>query len=181
MDLLIQVCRSDRTGINIKSDEDERAVMVIAIFAHILTLHESHVGAERERPSEPRSGAPATDLRVSDDSVKVGNFGWIIDESQRCRNTWQRIMMDENAKRGRAPRNRFRLRGGRSIVRPKRSHQPGRKRRYACCSSKKVTSCHGFIRKCVELVEMLSDPLGDKSLPSLILHRHPPRPRILYV
>src|ERR1043166_5203475 len=164
MDLLIQICRSDRTGIDVKSDEDERAVMVIAIFAHILTLHESHVGAERDRPSEPRSGAHATDLRVSDDAVKVGNFGWITDESQRCRNTWQRIMMHENAKGRRAPRNRFRHCCGRFIARPKRSRQPRRERRNACCSSEKVTSPHRSLRKRAELVEMLNDPLGNKYL-----------------
>ena len=74
MNLLGQVCRSDRTGVNVQSDKDERTVMMIAIFADILALHESHVGAKRERLSKSGSCASPAYLGVANDTVKVGDL-----------------------------------------------------------------------------------------------------------
>ena len=79
MNLLRQVCRSDRTGVDVQSNEDESTLMMVAVFAHILTLHESHISAKSERLSEPRPCACPTDLSIADDAIKVGNFRWIID------------------------------------------------------------------------------------------------------
>ena len=83
MNLLIQVCRSDRTGINVKSDKHKATVMMCAIFPDVLALHEPHVGAKRQSLSEAGSRAPTANLGVADETVKVGDLGWIADRAQR--------------------------------------------------------------------------------------------------
>ena len=49
VDLLGQYCRSDRTGIQVKSDEGESALMMAAIGTDKLALAEAHVGPVRQR------------------------------------------------------------------------------------------------------------------------------------
>jgi len=74
MNLLRQVCRSDRTGVDVQSDEDEGAVMIVAVFAHVPTSHVSHVRAKIERLSESGSGARPTNLGIADDTIKVSDL-----------------------------------------------------------------------------------------------------------
>jgi hypothetical protein len=49
MDLLEDIGRSYRTGVNVESNEDEAAVMMLAVFADVLALHGSHIGTKGER------------------------------------------------------------------------------------------------------------------------------------
>jgi hypothetical protein len=72
MNLLGQVCRSDRTGVNVQSDENESALMMLVVFAHKLTLHESHVSAKSERLGESGPCARPTDLGIADGAIEVG-------------------------------------------------------------------------------------------------------------
>jgi hypothetical protein len=74
MYLLGQVRRSDRTGVDVKSNKDERAVMVIAVFTDVLTLHESHVCAIRQLLGETGARASASNLCVTDHTVEVGDL-----------------------------------------------------------------------------------------------------------
>ena len=109
MDLLGQVCRSDRTGVNVQSNKDKRTLMMLASLANVLSLHKSHVGAERERLSEAGSRASPTDLGVADDTIKVGDLGWVADLAQRYWSARQREVVDQNAEGCRAAGNRLRL------------------------------------------------------------------------
>jgi hypothetical protein len=69
VNLLDQVCRSDRTGVKVQSNEHERAVMVLPVFAYVLTLHESHVGTKRQRLTETGSCAAPANLGVADETI----------------------------------------------------------------------------------------------------------------
>jgi hypothetical protein len=58
----------------VQADEDEGAVMMVAVFAHVLTSHESHVRAKSERLSESGSRARPTNLGIADDTIKVSDL-----------------------------------------------------------------------------------------------------------
>jgi len=47
MNLLNDIGRSYRTGVDVESDEHEGTMMVVAIFANVFALHGSHVSAIR--------------------------------------------------------------------------------------------------------------------------------------
>src|SRR5260370_42543852 len=49
VDLLSHIGRSNWTGVDVQSDEAKSAMMVAAVLADVFTLHETHVGFERER------------------------------------------------------------------------------------------------------------------------------------
>ena len=74
VDLLGQVCRSDRTGVNVESYEHKRAMVVLAVVTHILALHESHVGPKRKRLIEAGSRTAATNLHIADETIEIRNF-----------------------------------------------------------------------------------------------------------
>jgi hypothetical protein len=118
MNLLWQVRRSDRTGVNVQSNENESTLMMRVAFAHKLTLHESHISAKSERLSESGPCACPTDLGIANDAVEIGYLRWIIDLAQRYRRAGQREVMDKNAEGRRASGNRLRFRRTRLTIRP---------------------------------------------------------------
>ena len=78
VDLLGDIGRSSRTGVDVQSDEHERPVMVFAVLADILALHGAHIGSKRKRagPVMSREGdahpsAAAPDHRIEDQTIEV--------------------------------------------------------------------------------------------------------------
>lgn len=47
MNLLDDVGRSYRTGVDVESDKHEGTIMVFTVFANVFALHGSHVSAKR--------------------------------------------------------------------------------------------------------------------------------------
>ena len=78
VDLLGKVSRSNRTGIQVKSNEGERAHMAAAVRADELALTEAHVRLERQRGGRARggvcSGPAATNMRQTDDPIEVSDL-----------------------------------------------------------------------------------------------------------
>lgn len=83
VNLLAENRRSDRTGIQVKSNEGEGALMVTSISGNKLALAKTHVRLIRQRHRNACSGvgsgpAPAN-MCQSDVSIEVSNLGWIIE------------------------------------------------------------------------------------------------------
>ena len=78
VDLLGDIGRSSRTGVDVQSNEHERPVVVFAVLADILALHGAHIGSKRKRagPVMSREGdahpsAAAPDHRIEDQTIEV--------------------------------------------------------------------------------------------------------------
>jgi hypothetical protein len=80
VDLLGDIGRSNRTGVDVQSDEHERPVVVFAILADIFALHGAHVGSKRKRAGHPgfmpwegdaHPSASAPDHRIEDQTIEV--------------------------------------------------------------------------------------------------------------
>ncbi len=115
VDLFGDVGRSGRTGVEVKSNKGESALMMATVGADELTLTEAHVRPEGERHGAAGHGvcsgpAPA-DVRQTHKPVEVCNLRRVADIGERCCGV-QRVMVDKNAKRlkwRKAPRNRIDL------------------------------------------------------------------------
>lgn len=78
MNLLGDIGRSSRTGVDVQSDEHERSVVVFAVLADIYALHGAHVGSKRKRAGrvlpwegDARPSAAAADHRSEDQTIEV--------------------------------------------------------------------------------------------------------------
>src|SRR5262249_4225170 len=98
MDLLQQIGRSNWTGINVQSDEDKGAVMVAAIRTDVCTLHETDVGSERERHRESCAHPGATNARIPDEAMEIGDRRGLGEIGQRGPWWWEWIMVDQDAR-----------------------------------------------------------------------------------
>ncbi len=149
--------------------------MMLAIFAHVLALHESHIGAKGKSLRETRSRASPTDLGVADESIKVGDLRWIVNLAERRSIARQWKMVDLNAQRHRAAGNGFRFCRRLTLhefgrPQPRSQSQTGG----ACCMLKETASSDSF--NPVELTKMPANPFFDQPLPgpNLSVHRHLP-------
>jgi len=90
----IEIVRVKLTLVNVKSNEHERAVVVLMVFTYVLALHGAHVGAKREQPrlgvvfeSNTASGTKTPNHGVNDQTVKVADLRRItlrsVEDSQR--------------------------------------------------------------------------------------------------
>jgi hypothetical protein len=78
VDLLGDIGRSNRTGVDVHSNEHERPVVVLSVLADILALHGAHVGSKRKRAGRVMSregdaypSAAAPDHRIEDQTIEV--------------------------------------------------------------------------------------------------------------
>src|SRR5579862_772017 len=78
VDLLQQTGRSDRTGVKVHSNENKRAVVMLAIFSYKLALHETHVGLKRQRGAEASAVALTEDMDPADEAVEIGDLRRVI-------------------------------------------------------------------------------------------------------
>ena len=78
VNLLGKVGRSDRTGVQVKSDKSESALVVPSIGADELALAETHVRLEgqlrRGVGESIRSGSATANVCQSDESVEIGDL-----------------------------------------------------------------------------------------------------------
>ena len=79
MNLLEDIGRSYRTGVEVESDKHEGTMMVVAIFSNVFALHGSHVSAKRERSSNTGSSSATSDHGVGNQTVEVADLGRITD------------------------------------------------------------------------------------------------------
>ena len=77
----IEIVRVELTLVNVKSNEHERAVVVLAVFADVFAPHGAHVSAKRERPrigivceGVTASRAKTPNHGIEDQTVKVADF-----------------------------------------------------------------------------------------------------------
>src|SRR5580765_7404502 len=102
VDLLRDVGRSGRTGVEVKSNKGESALMMATVGADKLTLTEAHVRPEGERRGDAGhgvcSGSATADVRQTHEPVEVCNLRWVADICERGRGV-QRVMVDKNPKR----------------------------------------------------------------------------------
>ena len=102
MDLLGKYRRSDRTGVQVKSNKGERALMLAAIGTDELALAEAHVRPEREHllRSSHRvgSGAAAVDVCQPYKSLEVRDLRRVA-EAGKGEGGVQRIVVHEDPKR----------------------------------------------------------------------------------
>ena len=124
VDLLKEAGRSNRTGIQVKSNKGERAVMPPAVRSDEFPLAETHVRLERQPYGSAgrgvRSHPTAANVRQTHESVEICDLGWIVDVGQGGGRI-QRIMVDEDPeglKSGDASRNRIQIdaRGSFAVV-----------------------------------------------------------------
>ena len=94
--------RSDRTGIQIKSNKSESSVMVTSIGADELALAKTHVSPERQRCRRTRggvrSGPAAVDVCQTNVAIEIGDLRRITEATQGIGRV-QRVMMDKDPKR----------------------------------------------------------------------------------
>src|ERR1700730_8549754 len=87
VDLLRDVGRSGRTGVEVESNKGEGALMLVAVRPDELALTEPHVRPEGERRGRAGHrvypGATAVDVRQTDKPVEVGNLRRIVDIGER--------------------------------------------------------------------------------------------------
>src|SRR5262249_25206605 len=107
VDLLQHIGRSNWTGINVQSDEAKGVVMVAAILADVFTLHETDVGLERERPRESRAHPGATNARIPDEAVEIGDLRGLREIGQWGPWWWEWKMVDQDAEGFNAPGDRL--------------------------------------------------------------------------
>ena len=75
MDLYQRVGDAYRTGgVDVQSNEDERTMVVFAVFPHIYALHSSHVSPKRLGSIQSGTGAQPADLGVNDHAVEITDF-----------------------------------------------------------------------------------------------------------
>jgi hypothetical protein len=76
MNLLNEIGRSNRTGVQIKSNKRERTVMGATVDSNELALTEAHIRLVRKRChiacAGVRSGSAASDVRQPHETVEVG-------------------------------------------------------------------------------------------------------------
>jgi hypothetical protein len=100
VNLLRQVGRSHRTGVQIKSNKGEGAPMEAAVYANELALTEAHVRLVRKRGSgarrSVRSGPAATDMRQTDEPVEVCDHRRVANVCQWDSRV-QRVVVDRDS------------------------------------------------------------------------------------
>ena len=78
VDLFGEECRSNRTGIQVKSNKGERAHMGATVRTHELALTKAHVRLERQRGSRARgcvcSGPAAANVGQTDEPIEVSDL-----------------------------------------------------------------------------------------------------------
>ena len=83
VDLVREVGRSDRTGVDVKSNKGKRTLMVSAVRADELALAETHVRLESEGRAHARqsvcAGPAAADMRQAHEPVEVRDLGRIVE------------------------------------------------------------------------------------------------------
>jgi hypothetical protein len=93
--------RSNRTGVEIKSNEGERSVMLAPVRSDELALTEAHVGLIRKRHGCPcrrvRPGSTSTNVGKSNKAVEIGDLRRIVDVCQRICGI-QRVVVNEDPK-----------------------------------------------------------------------------------
>ena len=72
--------------------------MVAAIRADVFPHHKTHVGSERERRRESRADPGATNARIPDEAVEIGDLRGFGEIGQRGPWGWERIMVDQDAR-----------------------------------------------------------------------------------
>ena len=77
----IEIVRVELTLVNVESNEHERAVVVLAVFADVLAPHGAHVSAKRKRPRfgvvcerDAASGPKTSNHGVENQTVKVADL-----------------------------------------------------------------------------------------------------------
>jgi len=102
VDLLRECRRSDRTGVQVRSDKGESTLMMAAIGTDELALTEAHVRSVRQllRGSGLGVGSRATaeDVRQPDKSLEVGDLRRVVEAGKR-QGRIQREVVDEDSKR----------------------------------------------------------------------------------
>lgn len=114
VNLFGEVSRSDRTGVQVESNKDERAHTLAAVDADVLALNEAHVRLVGQIlgkiGSGVRSDPAAEDMGLTHESVEVGDPGKVVDCAQWLQRI-QTIVVDEDPeglKWSTAPGNRVR-------------------------------------------------------------------------
>lgn len=81
VDLLGDIGRSGRTGVDVQSNEHERSVVLFAVLADVHALHGAHVGSKRKRAGrilpwegDAHPSAAASDHRSEDQTIEVPDF-----------------------------------------------------------------------------------------------------------
>jgi len=75
MDLYQRVGDAYRTGgVDVESNEYERAIVVFAVLSHIYAPHGSHISPKRNGCRQSRTGAQPADLSVNDHTVEITDF-----------------------------------------------------------------------------------------------------------
>jgi len=95
VNLLRQGGRSDRTGIQVKSNKGERTPMLAPVDSDELALDEPHVRLVRQRHcgSGAGTGPASSDVRQTHEPVEVGDLRWVTNVGQ-CHSWIKRIMVD---------------------------------------------------------------------------------------
>ena len=98
VNLLREVCRSNRTGVQVKSNESEGTAVLDAVDVDELALPKAHVCLVRERRGVThgvRSSSPTSNVRQTDQPIEVTNLRWVADVCQWSRGI-QRVMVDRD-------------------------------------------------------------------------------------
>ena len=75
MNLYQRVGDAYRTGgVDVESNEYERAIVVFAVLSHIYALRSSHVCPKRHGSIQSGTGAQPADLSVNDLTVEITDF-----------------------------------------------------------------------------------------------------------
>jgi hypothetical protein len=86
VDLFREVGRSGRTGVQVKSNKGERALMAAAVRTDELALGEAHVRLERQRHGTRTcacSSPGAANMRETDEPVEVSDLRRVVDVGKR--------------------------------------------------------------------------------------------------
>ena len=105
MNLLRDICLSNWTGKDVHSYEAKGSMVMAAVLANILTLHEAHVGLKRERVGKTGAEACAADTRIADEAIEIGDFGRLIDTCKRSSGAREGEMVNHDSERGDAAGN----------------------------------------------------------------------------
>jgi hypothetical protein len=98
MNLLREVCRSGRTGVQVKSNKDEGPTALMAVYVDEHALPKTHVRLVRERcwgTHGVRSSSATSNVRQTHQPVEVCNLRRIVNVCQRSGGI-QRVVVDDD-------------------------------------------------------------------------------------
>jgi hypothetical protein len=107
VNLLGDISLSNWTGEDVQSYEPEDTLMKVPVRCDECSFHETHVRLKRQRIGESRACASAADTVQSHETFEIRNLRWLVQSFQRCGRRLGGEMVDEDAERRNASRNRL--------------------------------------------------------------------------